>query len=71
MVALNFGEIKSHPERFSNIKPFINKCNWKGINYLSKINYWKTFEQNNRTIALNILYIKKKERCLAYILKIS
>ena len=23
-VALNYGEIESHPERFSNINPFIN-----------------------------------------------
>ena len=36
-VALNYEEIKWNPERFSNIKPFINKYNWKGINYPSKI----------------------------------
>ena len=34
-VALNYGEIESHPERVSNIKPFINKYNWMGINYPS------------------------------------
>ena len=27
VVALNYGEIESHPERVSNIKPFINKYN--------------------------------------------
>ena len=32
-VALNYGEIQSHPERISNFKPCINKYNWKGINY--------------------------------------
>ena len=26
-VALNYEEIESHPERVSNIKPFINKYN--------------------------------------------
>ena len=26
-VALNYEEIQSHPERVSNIKPFINKYN--------------------------------------------
>ena len=36
-VALNFEEIESHPGRVSNIKPFINKYNWEGINYPSKI----------------------------------
>ena len=35
--ALNYEEIKQNPERVSNIKPFINKYNWSGINYPSKI----------------------------------
>ena len=53
--------------RVSNIKPFINKYNWKGINYSSKIDDWKMFEKNNPTMALNILYIKEKEIIPAYI----
>ena len=36
-VALNYEEIKWNPERVSNIKLFIKGCNWKGINYPSKI----------------------------------
>ena len=59
-VALNYEEIKWNPERVSNIKPFINKDKWKGIDYPSKIDDWETFEKNNPTIALNILYIKEK-----------
>ena len=51
-----------HPEKVSNIKPLVNKYNWKGINYPSKIDDWKTFEKNNPTIALNILYIKEKKK---------
>ena len=58
-----------NPERVSNIKPFINNYHWKGINYLWKIDDWKTFEKNNLTIALNILYIKEKWICSAYIPK--
>ena len=58
-VALNYEEIKWNREVFLNIKPFINKCKWKGINYPSKIDDWKTFEKNNLTIAPNILYIKE------------
>ena len=42
-VALIYAEIKWNPERVSNIKPFINKYNWKGINYPTKIDDWKTF----------------------------
>ena len=60
-VALNQGDIKSDPQRISKIKPFINKYNWNGIKYPSKIDDWKTFEKNNLTIAPSILYIKEKE----------
>ena len=70
-VASNYQEVKWNPERVLNIKPFINKYKWKGINYPSKIDDWKTFENNNPTIALNILHIKKKDRCPAYISKIN
>ena len=49
----------------------IKKSNCKGINCPSKIDDWKTFEKSNLTIALNILYIKDKEICPAYILKIN
>ena len=57
--------------RVSNTKPLINKYNWKGIYYLSKLDEWKTFEKNNQRIALNILYIKEKEICPAYISNIN
>ena len=60
-VALNYEAIETHPEKVSNIKTFINKYNWKGINYPSKIDDSKTFEKNTLTIPLNILYIKEKE----------
>ena len=39
------------------------------INYPSKIDDWKTFEKNNRAVALNILCTKEKEICPAYISK--
>ena len=68
-VALNYEEIKYRPERVSNIKPFINKYNWEGIIYPSKLDDWKRFEKNNSAIALNILYIKEKEILPAYISK--
>ena len=50
-VSVNYEEIEQNPGRVSNIKPFINKYNWKYINYPSKIDDWKTFEKNNPTIA--------------------
>ena len=34
-VALNHEQIKSHPERISNIKTFIDKYNWEEVSFLS------------------------------------
>ena len=56
-VALNHQNIGNHPERISNIKPFIDQYNWEGIDFPSRIKDWKKFERNNKTIALNILFI--------------
>ena len=54
-VALNNAQIKSHPERISNIKPFIGQYSWIEINFPSNKKAWNEFEINNKTIALNIL----------------
>ena len=43
----------------------------KEINFPSKTDDWKTFEKINSTIALNILYIFKKQIFLTYILEIT
>ena len=55
-------------ERISNIKTFINQYNWEGIDFHASIKDWKKFERNNKTIALNILFIphNKKTINLAY-----
>ena len=67
-VALSYEKIKRNPEIILNIKLLIDKYNWQKINYPSKIDDWKTFEQNNPTIALNILHTKEKEITPAYII---
>ena len=56
-VALNYEQIKDHPERISKIKPFIDKYNWKEIDFSSHSKDRKKFESNNISIALNILYV--------------
>ena len=43
----------------------------KNIPKISRTDDWKTFEENNPTIALNIMYIRKKGTCPAYISKIN
>ena len=45
----------------TKIKPFINKYNWEGINFPSEKDDWKKFEENNLTIAVNVLYAKKEK----------
>ena len=54
---LNYQNIDCHPERISKIKPFINNYNWKDIEFPSHFKDWRKFECNNKTIALNILYV--------------
>ena len=53
-VALNYQNTKKDPQR---IKPFINQYDWKGINFPSQKEDWKKFESNNKSIALNILFV--------------
>ena len=55
-IALNFKEMKKHPQRVSNSKPFINNYNCEGTNSLSKIEVSKRLEKSNPTIALNNIY---------------
>ena len=81
-VTLNHQNIENHPERISNIKPFIKEYNWKDIDfhahqkedwekvrkkYIMAIE-WKKFEQNNMAIAPNVLFAPHniKTKRLAY-----
>ena len=45
------------------------KYPYNKIKYPSKIDDWKTFDKNNSTTAINLLYTKEKEICPAYISK--
>ena len=55
-LALNIDKINDPLERISKIKPFIEKYNWKDIDFPSASKDWKKFELNNE-VALNILYV--------------
>ena len=56
-VALNYQNIKKDPQRIIKIKLFIDQCNWNEIDFPSRSKDWKKFESNNKSIALNILYV--------------
>ena len=55
--ALNYQNIETHPERIWKIKPCISKYNWEGIEFPVGPKDWKKSEQNNKTIAHNILFV--------------
>ena len=54
---LDYQNIKTNPQKISKIKHYISRCNWEGIVFPAGLNDWKTFEQNNKTIALNTLFL--------------
>ena len=56
-MALNHEQIKKDPRIITKIKPFIDQYKWKETDFPSNKKDWNEFEKNNKTIALNILYI--------------
>ena len=72
-VVLNHEEIGNNPPRITEIKPFINNYNWNDIKFPSHSNDWKKFEQNSKSIPLNILFepYNTKQIRPAYISKYS
>ena len=56
-VALDHEDIGKNPQRISKIRLFITKYNLDGIEAPAGPKDWKKFEQNNKTIAFNILYV--------------
>ena len=55
--ALNDEQILKNPQRILKIKPFIDQCNWKEIDFPSHRKDCNKFELNNKSIALNISYV--------------
>ena len=55
--SLDYQKIKKDLQKISKLKPYINQYNWKGIKFLSDKEDWKKFEQNNKEIGLNILFV--------------
>ena len=52
--ASNYQTIEKDTQRISKLKPYINKYNWKGIEFVAGPKKWIKFEKNNKTIALNV-----------------
>ena len=54
----------SHSERMPYIDFLSLMYNWEGIEFPAGIKDWKRFEKNNKTIALNILYVPHDEETI-------
>ena len=64
---LNYEEIKKDPQRITKMKPFINKCNWEGINFLSEKDDWKNLRKIMWQLLLMFCMLKKKKiSCLCF-----
>ena len=68
-IALNYDEIGDHHERVKKVKPFFDQYDWSEINFPSHINDWKKFELNNKSIALNVLYVPEDEKTISHAYK--
>ena len=69
--SLDYQRIKKDQHEISKLKPYINQCNWKDIEFPLDKEDCKKFEQNNKEIAIYILFVphNKKEMEPAYISK--
>ena len=56
-VALKNQNIKKNLRRIWKIKLFINQYNWKEADFSSQQKHWKKSALNNKSIALNILFV--------------
>ena len=63
--ALNYQAIKTNPERISKLKAYINKYNWKGIDFPTVPKDSIKFERNNKAIAFNILYVPHNTKTIS------
>ena len=61
LIALNYHKIPNHPERISNLIPFISNYNWDEVNFPEGPKEYSAFEKYNVNIALNIFYAPHKE----------
>ena len=51
-VALNYKQIKSQPERISNIKPFFDQYNWKEIDFPLYKNQLPLYKNQNQLLSI-------------------
>ena len=60
IAALRWTDIKSHPERISNLREFSNDYDWSGLKFPVSIKDINVFEMNN-DISVNVLSVEDKD----------
>ena len=61
MIAIwRWEDIKSHPERISNLREFSSDYNWSGLNFPVSINDINVFEMNS-DILVYVLSVEDKD----------
>ena len=70
-VVLNYKQIRNNPQRIPNIRPLIDQYNWKCIDSPTSSDLWKVFERNNKSIALNILYVPHNTKEIRHTYKLK
>ena len=68
-IALNYDEMGNHHQRVNKVEPFVDKYDWSELNFPSHAGYWKKFESNNKSIALNVLYVPEGEKTIRHAYK--
>ena len=61
VAAIHHKDIDHHPEKITKLAPYVNNYNWNDINFPTEQKVWKTFERNNKDIALKILSVDQEK----------
>ena len=57
ITALHHEDIKNNRHRISNLEPYSDLYNWKGLEFPMTVSKIDKFEKNNPDIAVNVLYL--------------
>ena len=68
-VGLNYDKIRKNHQRVSRVKTFINQYDGSRTNFPSRVGDWKRFELNNKSVALNVLYVHYGEKAIRHVYK--
>ena len=61
IAALHHEDISNHPERITQLKPYVERYNWEGLEFPMDYKKISKFEKNNHGVAVNVLFVKEIE----------